>query len=239
METKVPRILIVDKSNGGSFVLASVLGNWKYEVFKVNSFLKAIEYAQNNHYTPDLIIVELNEPNPIFFEFPRKFKERTGKEIPMIVHTIINDKDCVHKSLTSGYVDYLIRPMEPELLKDKIANIVRPNVRLNDQTFTFHLDEDALLVSRLKLDFINEFEIEASSQFPIKPGTIVTVQSDLLKGIGFPQIDLRVDDLKKKEAEIAVPENPYKLKLSFVGLSSEDFAKIKKLSMSKVQSAAA
>lgn len=233
MESKRSQILIVDKNNGGSFVLGTILTRWNYEIFKVNSFLKAIEYVKNSQYSPDLIIVELEEPSPIFYDFPNKFKERTGKDIPIVVHSAFAEKSCVHQSLSSGYKDYLIRPMMPDLLKDKISNIVKPNLKLNDPALTFHLDEEASLLSKLILDYMNELEIEASSQFPIKPGTIVTVQSETLKEIGFTQTDLRVDNLKKRDPEDVNLDYPYKLKLSFTGLSADDYNKLKMLVESK------
>ena len=68
------RILIIDKTNGGTYLLGTNLQKWGFEVFTVNSFLKAIDYTQGSPNPPTLVIVEVNESSAIFLEFPRKFE---------------------------------------------------------------------------------------------------------------------------------------------------------------------
>jgi len=56
----------------------------------------------------------------------------------------------------------LLRPVETEILHDKIFNIIDPQLKLNNKTFNFKMDEEAKLNCPLHIDSINEFGLRAS-----------------------------------------------------------------------------
>ena len=226
-------ILIIDKNSGTSFMLASVLSSWNYDVYKVNSFLKAIEYVQNNKMTISLIIVELQEVSESFFEFPRKLSERACKDIPVAVHTTLGDTEFIKRALNCGYGECFIRPVQPELLKKKIDAFIKPDRTKAGAVRAFHLEEDAVFFIKVRIESISEVELSASCENPIRPGTVGTLITDTLKVAGMQPVNLRVDEITKRPEEKSNSKDSYKLKLSFVNLPAEDLIKLKTLVKAK------
>lgn len=225
------KILIADKSGGASFLLTSVLASYGFDIFTVNSYLKAIEYCQNESYTPNMIIVELVEPCAIFYEFPRKFLERTGKSIPILCQSVNTDKNVILKALQSGYKDYLIRPVEPEILLDKISNILSPEVKLSEKTFKYFVNEAGSLVLPVHLNYINEFGIDAYVGIEPKLGDVLSIKSPVLERSGLSSIDVRVVSYNPEKDVHGKPI--FKVNFSFVGVKPNDIAKIRKIAMFK------
>lgn len=222
---KKAKILIVDKSGGGSFLLASVLNSWGHETTSVNSFLKAIDYCKGA-YSPDIVIVEMQEAGMLFYEFPRKFHERLGKAIPILVHSNICQKEIIYRSIQSGYYDYLLRPVDPEILHDKITNIISPEIKLNQTTFNFNMNEEAKLSWTIMVDSVNEFGIQVSVPFHLNPGSIIDLESPTFTEHGLPKLAMKVD-------EIVPQDKSYLAKLSFVGLKNSELIKLRKLAIFK------
>lgn len=226
-----PKILIVDKNAGGSFLLTSILKDWGHETFSVNSFLKAIEYCKNS-YTPDLIIVEMQETAESFFDFPKKFEQRTGKKIPIIVHSNLLEKEIIQNAIKSGYVDYLVRPVEPDILLDKISNIINPDLVLNENTFNFNLNEEAKILCPVHLDSINEFGIQGSVPFQLTIGTFISISSPTLNSHGLNELKVKVVEIQPNQKANLV-SYPFAVKFSFVGLSFNESNKLRKIAMFK------
>jgi CheY-like chemotaxis protein len=230
-----PQVMIIDKNAGASFLLMSILKDWGYEITSVNSFLKAVDYCKNS-YTPDLIIVEMNEPSVIYYEFPHKFMERTGKTIPMAVHSNETSKEVIIKSIQAGYLDYLVRPVEPEILHDKIKDLIRPDLKLSQKTFNFKMDEDAKITCPMHIDTINEFGIQASVPFQLNSGSLIDLLSPTLSEHGLSSMCVKVVEIKPKTSGDQ-SRYPYLVKLSFVGLKNSELTKLRKLAIFKGEAA--
>ena len=230
-----PQVMIIDKNAGGSFLLMSILKEWGYEITSVNSFLKAVDYCKTS-YSPDLIIIEMNEPSVIYYEFPHKFLERTGKSIPMAVHSNETSKEVIIKSIQAGYLDYLVRPVEPEILHDKIKDLIRPDLKLSQKTFNFKMDEEASLTCPMHINTINEFGIQASVPFHLNTGSIIDLHSPTLTEHGLSNMCVKVVEIRPK-APSELGRHPYLVKLNFVGLKSSELTKLRKLAIFKGEAA--
>lgn len=231
MNYKRHKILIIDKNAGGSFLLMSILKDWGHEIFSLNSFLKAIDYSKTS-YTPDLVIVDMQEPGMLFYEFPRKFIERTGITSPIVVHSAIRSKEIVTKSIQAGYKDYLMRPMDPEILHDKIDTLLNPDMKLSQKTFNFNLNEDAKITCPVHINLVNEFGIQASVPYHFVPGMVFDLQSPILQGQGLDAINVRVVEVQTQDVKND-SAYPYLIKLDFVGLTNTELIKLRKLAIFK------
>lgn len=225
MSAPRPKILIVDKNDGGSFLLMSVLKDWGFETFSVNSFLKAIDYCKTN-YTPDLVIVEMQGAAEVFYEFPRKLRERTGKAPPIVVHSRIADREVIEKAIRSGYTDFLVRPVEPEVLHDKLSDLLEPSHALNASTFKFQLNEEARLSLPIHIATINEFGIQGHAPFAPPSGVVVEITSPTLEQNGLPP-------LKVKVVSVVPGAVDNQVKLGFIGLTGKELTKLRRLAMFK------
>jgi twitching motility two-component system response regulator PilH len=240
MSLKQNRIMIIDKNGTGAYILTAALSKWGYDVVSVNSYLKAIEYSLHNAYQPELIIVETQEVNAIFFEFPRKFLERTKNKVPMIVYSVNNNAQDIKQSLEYGYKDYIVRPVEPEILKDKIKNFVKPEASLNQETFQFKIHEEAKIIAQIHIESLNEFGLEANIPYDIHPSTVVTVQSPTLIKYGINEISVRLVESKLRADFDSNSHSKYRYhaRFSYVAVSETEIKKIRKIAMTLGQIAA-
>ncbi len=227
--TNTNKILIIEKSTGGAFLLISILTKHHFEIKTVNSYLKAVEYCSTQGYFPDLIIVDQPVPCAIFFEFPRKFQERTLKKIPILAYTLSKDKEVIDQALKSGYQDFIVRPSEPEIILDKISSFVHPGTPLSEETYPFLINEGATIEMEAHLDFINEFGATIKTKHFFGPGMYFSLKSKTLAHNGVDELRVCVvDSYKNNDAEYG-----HTAKLSFLGLNSKELESIRRIAIHK------
>lgn len=71
--------------------------------------------------TPDLIILDIEMPEINGYEMLKMIKEREHlKSVPVIFLTSNNDRNSVVKAVAGGANDYVVKPIDEEILLDKV-----------------------------------------------------------------------------------------------------------------------
>jgi light-regulated signal transduction histidine kinase (bacteriophytochrome) len=129
-----PKILLVDDREDNLLSMESLLGNGEYRLVKANSgrqvlkiLLSDIDFA--------LILMDVQMPNLNGFETATLIYERERlRHIPIIFITANNyGEENIFKGYQAGAVDYIYKPVNPELLKAKVSvfvDLYRKNHRL-------------------------------------------------------------------------------------------------------------
>jgi len=121
------RMLIVDDNVNNLFALRSlVMQHMDCEVLEADSGQKAIDIATRDN-AIDLIILDVQMPGMDGFQVASmlKIKSRT-KEIPIIFLTAAYKTDDFRKKgYETGAADYLLKPIEDDLLINKISTYFR------------------------------------------------------------------------------------------------------------------
>uniref|UniRef100_A0A6N2N419 Two-component response regulator n=1 Tax=Salix viminalis TaxID=40686 RepID=A0A6N2N419_SALVM len=125
-EKKFPvgmRILAVDDDPICLKVLESLLRKCQYEVTTTNQAITALEMLRENRNKYDLVISDVNMPDMDGF----KLLELVGLEmdLPVIMLSSHGDKEFVYKGVTHGAVDYLLKPVRMEELKNIWQHVIR------------------------------------------------------------------------------------------------------------------
>lgn len=232
MSQNVKRILIINKDGGCTYTLNSLLNTWGYHVATVNTFIKSIEFCLHNSFVPHLIIVGVAKDSNIFRDYPEKVKARIKKHIPIVAYTHLTSSLFREEALAAGYKDCLVRPVMPQELRERIEYLIDPRPQTNVPTPTsptHHTDErneEALLLSSLKIKSINNGGIECHSLFPLPKGIITEVQSSLFNRIGIKGAKLSVEKTEKVEEEKVLDGHHYLIKLKFINLDIEQDYKL-------------
>jgi len=125
MLTAEPKILLVDDREDNLLSLEAILKPRGYELAKANSgraalkiLLKEFDFA--------LILMDVNMPNLNGFETASLIYEREKlKHIPIIFITANNDEnDNMFKGYQVGAVDFILKPINPEVLGAKVSLLV-------------------------------------------------------------------------------------------------------------------
>ena len=112
-------VLIIDDDAVNIEILVEML-NSKYELKVAYDGLLGIKIAKK--VLPDLILLDIEMPNMDGFDVACELKNNDNtKDIPIIFLTSKTDKEVIIAALSSGAVDYIIKPYFKDELEARIA----------------------------------------------------------------------------------------------------------------------
>ncbi|HSU27605.1 MAG TPA: response regulator [Chitinophagaceae bacterium] len=128
------KILVVDDREDNLFSIEAILEKDHYTIVKANSGRAALKILLSQH-DFSLILMDVQMPDLGGFETATIIYERDKlRNIPIIFITAHNyDEDYIFKGYRMGGVDYIYKPINPELLRAKVGVFVelyRKNLQL-------------------------------------------------------------------------------------------------------------
>jgi twitching motility two-component system response regulator PilH len=118
----VKKILIVDDSPTERHFLTEVLRNAGYEVSTCDSGEQAVSHSKVIQ--PDLILMDVVMPGLNGFQATRQIaRDEATKHIPVIICTTKNQETDKIWGMRQGARDYLVKPVAPADLLEKIARL--------------------------------------------------------------------------------------------------------------------
>src|SRR6187401_1905029 len=157
------KILVVDDRADNLLSIEVILEKDNYTIVKANSGKAALKVLLNDH-DFSLILMDVQMPDMNGFETATIIYERDKlKSIPIIFITAHSyDEDFIFKGYRMGGVDYIYKPIKPELLRAKVAVFVEIYTK-NQQ---LQLQEKKLLAAN---DYLQkEIEEKKASEERIK-----------------------------------------------------------------------
>src|SRR5688572_7470236 len=134
------KILLVDDREDNLFSIETILERDNYSIIKANSGRAALKILLQQH-DFSLILMDVQMPDLNGFETATIIYERDKlKTIPIIFITAHDyGEESIFKGYRMGGVDYIYKPINPELLRVKVAVFVelyRKNQQLQQQEKT-------------------------------------------------------------------------------------------------------
>src|SRR5437868_10428218 len=128
------KILVVDDREDNLFSIEAILEKDNYTIVKANSGRAALKILLHQH-DFSLILMDVQMPDLSGLETATIIYEREKlKNIPIIFITAHNyGEDYVFKGYKTGGVDYIYKPLNPDLLRAKVgvfAELYRKNQEL-------------------------------------------------------------------------------------------------------------
>jgi two-component sensor histidine kinase/CheY-like chemotaxis protein len=117
----VVNILIVDDEPKNLTVLETVLNSPRYQLVRAESADKALLALLKHDFA--VLILDVQMPGTTGFELAQMIKERKKtSEVPIIFLTAYyNEDQHVIEGYDSGAVDYLLKPINPAILRSKVS----------------------------------------------------------------------------------------------------------------------
>ena len=116
------KIVAVDDSNLVLKMLNKVLDR-RYDLHAFVDGSRALEFLKEK--TPDLIILDIDMPVINGFDLLKMIKGMEHlKDVPVIFLTSNSDKEHVVKAVAGGAVDYVVKPIDVDILSGKIEKIL-------------------------------------------------------------------------------------------------------------------
>jgi len=126
------KILVVDDREDNLFSIEAILEKDNYTIVKANSGRAALKILLKQH-DFSLILMDVQMPDLNGFETANIIYERDKlKNIPIIFITAFNyDEELLFKGYRLGGVDYIYKPINPELLKVKVGYSLNYTARIS------------------------------------------------------------------------------------------------------------
>lgn len=219
---KMARILIVDDDPDILHLLTKILTTQGHSIFRAEDAIKAMDYLNNSNF--DLLISDANMPRFTGFELVRTIRHnKKYHNMAVAMLTGLRQKKDIEQGIRAGVDDYIIKPIDPIVLLEKIEALFEKKPPQKPQMFEVsegsHLAR-AQLKQDTKILSFDEFSVEFIS--PI----FLTLQSSLqLRGMLFSSLGL--DDVSVHITSCEEIEKGFKVKGSFVGLRESQQQKIR------------
>ena len=115
------KIVAVDDCNVILKMLQNVLEQEGYEVRPFTSGTRALQFLKKKEEVPDLIILDIEMPEINGYKLLAQIKEvKHLKDVPVIFLTANKEKNQVIKAVKDGAKDYVIKPIDKDVLIKKI-----------------------------------------------------------------------------------------------------------------------
>ncbi len=198
-------ILVVDDRPENVLALTAILTDPSYNVVTANTGAEALKKILKHDFA--MVLLDVLMPAMDGFETARLIFEReASKHIPIIFLTAVgSDVSTIYKAYSLGAVDYLVKPIEPEIVKAKVAvfaDLYRKSRRLQRQEKELRWAERALseqVLSEHEAEFQATFEKAAAGIAHVSTdGRWLRINPRLCEIIGYPQKDalkLRLQDV--------------------------------------------
>src|SRR5689334_3180985 len=107
----ISTILIVDDDLDVCKTLEGLLRSADYRIFFVTSGLEALPTAQQT--LPDLVLLDIMMPDIDGFEVCRQLRaDPVLAEVPIIMVTVLEDRESRMRSMDAGADDFMIKPVD-------------------------------------------------------------------------------------------------------------------------------
>ena len=121
------KILIVDDSSTMRRIIGNVVMQWgvaKDNFDEGEDGVKAWKLLSESHY--DVILTDWNMPNMNGLELVKKVRsEGTHQKTPIIMITTEGGKGEVITALKAGVNNYIVKPFNAEVLKEKLDGVLK------------------------------------------------------------------------------------------------------------------
>ena len=117
-------LLVVDDTSDNLRLMAGIFGE-DYRVRVADSGEKALKVCSGD-VAPDLVLLDVMMPGMDGFEVARRLREQAnGETIPIIFVTALTDEASRLRGLDLGAVDFVSKPIDPDVLKLRVRNFIR------------------------------------------------------------------------------------------------------------------
>jgi len=119
-------ILLVDDDVSIRITIKAVLENQGYKVIEVDSGEICLHICQ--HQIPDIILIDAVMPGMDGFSCSDQLKKIFDDECPPILMiTVLDDKDSIHRSFDVGITEYIVKPFDWNHLISTIQKLIQNN----------------------------------------------------------------------------------------------------------------
>lgn len=213
-------VLIVDDQTSVLVTLEAILKKEGFIVVSCTNSLDAFENIQREKF--DVVITDAVMPmGTSGFSLISTIRSQptVNAKVPILMLTGKRDPADVEKAISVGANDYMIKPIDPDVLMTKLTKLLTKN---SDQSDFVHakVNQPASVPMKISILSTSEISLKFSSDMGFIPGQIYKITSDFFNIFEKTTVSIRVNtsDLKS---------NLYEVSANYVGLSEKELSHIR------------
>ena len=113
------QVLVIDDDEAAREILVELLGRIGYHAFATADGKAGLEWLAGAAVPPQAVLLDLRMPILDGFEVLRRYRAEGGTA-PVIALSAMDEKEAVVKAMRLGASDYLVKPIEPDELREAI-----------------------------------------------------------------------------------------------------------------------
>src|SRR5712671_3332726 len=125
------QVLVIDDDEAAREILVELLGRVGYHAFAAPDGRSGLELLAGAAVPPEAVLLDLRMPGIDGFEVLRRYRAQGGIA-PVIALSAMDDKESVVKAMRLGASDYLVKPIEPDELREAIERCAAPARTVED-----------------------------------------------------------------------------------------------------------
>lgn len=219
------KILIVDDQKSVLMTLEALLTPEGHVVISATNAIDALHHLAAEPF--DLVITDAIMPGGgDGYALTRTIRKQAQfANLPVILLTGKREKSDVEKGIESGVNDYVVKPIDPELLLAKIRNLIskeeaaQESKQFLEAPVTFKAEWD----TKTEVVAVSELGLTLHSNVPMPVGKIVRVNSPVFAEVGIEKMPMRVHTCE----ELPGPDGGYKIHCQFVGLTERELTPLR------------
>ncbi len=192
------RILIVDDDPDILKITDQVLTGVGHTVFVAEDALRAIDILNVADF--DLLISDANMPHYSGFDLINTVKANVRfKDLTIAMLTGLRERKDVERALAAGVDDYIVKPLDPLLLIQKVDSLFsknppaqHPEISLAGSTLA-----QGTMYRPMQVESVSELGLKVISDVLLTVGMIVEMDSDFFKSIGSEPPPMKVLSVEK------------------------------------------
>ena len=120
------RILVVDDDRTMRLALVDAFLKENYEVEEASNGMHALNICKRR--MPDLVLMDAIMPELDGFDACQMIRETAqGADIPVLMVTALEDEDSIVRAFSSGATDYIAKPVNLSVMKQRVARLIKAN----------------------------------------------------------------------------------------------------------------
>ncbi len=217
------RVLVVDDDPDVLRLLSKVLGVQGHTVFQAADAMKAMDLLNSSMF--DLLISDANMPRFSGFELIRTIRNnKRFQRMGIAMLTGLRERKDIEKGIRVGVDDYIVKPIDPVLLTQKIEALFQKKPPMQPAEMEFSAENKASQVHggfEMRLHTLSEYGLVLRSPFEVPEGLNVNVAGDIFDRMQVPVPPMKVLGCKR------IQEFQYEIRVAFLGTNDQFCQKVR------------
>ncbi len=213
------RVLIVEDNPSDAKIMTFFLEKKGMHVTQSGDAYKALDLLKR--YDFDLIIMDWMLPHMNGLDALKTIRSDSKKQdIPVIFTTSRSEARDIKKAIDAGVTDYIVKPVEADVLFNKIKRSLKQDSPLQFFKIPFNEGGTSVLQLKIKLVELSEKKLKFMTSLNITADQVVELQIPIFEKLGITKVNV-------KTSASTSTEEGYLVEADLFDLDSEQMFKIR------------